>query len=131
VLLFNGCGAGAPGGCANTGSFAISVLALAIVVLVSGLATAISSSSVHRGHANADTAVRDAAECVKNRTTAYDPAGSYVICSTGVSISTTWWTGSSPAAFSSTPNTNGLEQVTISATSGRATQAVTILKRQS
>jgi type II secretory pathway pseudopilin PulG len=109
---------------------AIAILGIAVVALVAGLAGAISSSSVHRSHTNADAAVRNAAECVKNRTTAYDSTGSYSSCAPGVSISTKWWTGGSPAAFSSTQNANGLEQVTISATSGRATQSVTILKRQ-
>ena len=108
---------------------AIAILGIAVVVLVSGLAAAISSSSVHRGHTNADAAVRNAAECVKNRTTAYDASGAYASCKTGVSISTKWWNGDSPATFGSS-NSNGLEQVTISGTSGQSTQSVTILKRQ-
>ncbi len=109
---------------------AIAILGIAVVVLVSGLATAISSSSIHRGHTNADAAVRNAAECVKNRTTAYDSTGAYASCKTGVSISTKWWNGGSPATFVSSSNSDGLEQVTISDTSGQSTQSVTILKRQ-
>jgi Tfp pilus assembly protein FimT len=112
----------------------IAILGLAIVVITAGLGAAIISSDVHRGHATADGLARSTAECLKDRTQPYQASGNYSSSGcipSGVSVATQWWTGTptSPAAFSSTSNANGLEQLTVTATSGSSRQTVAVLKR--
>jgi Tfp pilus assembly protein FimT len=110
----------------------IAILGLAIVVITAGLGAAIISSDVHRGHATADGLARSTAECLKDRTQPYQESGNYSSSGcipSGVGVATQWWTGTSPAAFSSAPNANGLEQLTVTATSGSSRQTVTVLKR--
>jgi Tfp pilus assembly protein FimT len=112
----------------------ISIMGIAIVVIVGALADGILASNVHRNHATADAAVRSVAECIKDRSQAYQASGTYGSCAapagTTVSVTTAWWNGDSPATFSSSQNNNGLQQLTISATSDRATEPVVILKRR-
>jgi Tfp pilus assembly protein FimT len=112
----------------------ISIMSIAIIVIVGALADGILASNVHRNHATADAAVRSVAECVKDRSLPYQQSGAYPACpgpsGTNVSIAAAWWNGDSPATFSSSPNSNGLQQLTISATNDRATEPVVILKRR-
>ena len=109
---------------------AITIMAIAVVVIVGGLATAITSSNHHRGHTTADGLVRTAAECIKDRNVTYQANGDYASCApTGVSIATEWWNGNSPATFSGTQNGNGLQSITVSGISGRGAQSVIIYKR--
>jgi hypothetical protein len=112
----------------------ISIMGIAIVVIVGALADGILASNIHRNHATADAAVRSVAECIKDRTQTYQQSGAYPACAapsgTSVSVAAQWWNGDSPATFSSTQNTNGLQQLTISATNDRATEPVVILKRR-
>jgi Tfp pilus assembly protein FimT len=112
----------------------ISIMSIAIIVIVGALADGILASNVHRNHATADAAVRSVAECVKDRSQPYQQSGAYPACpapsGTNVSIAAAWWNGDSPATFSSSPTSNGLEQLTISATNDRATEPVVILKRR-
>jgi hypothetical protein len=108
----------------------ITILAIAVVAIAGGLGDAIFSSTLHRGHTTADGLVRTAAECIKDRSVPYQHNGTYGSCTpTGVSTKTSWWNGDAPPTFTTTPNGNGLESITISATSGRGSQSVVIYKR--
>jgi type II secretory pathway pseudopilin PulG len=109
----------------------IAILGLAIVVITAGLGAAIISSDVHRSHATANATALSTAECLKDRTLAYQASGNYTgkCPGSGFSIAAQWWNGDSPATFSSSQNSNGLEQLTVTATSGQASETVTLLKR--
>jgi hypothetical protein len=113
----------------------ISILGIAIVAIVGGLANGILASSVHRDHATTNTVALSAAECLKDRNVAYQENGNYSSSGcipSGVTVSTAWWDGTStsPAAFGKDQTTFGLERLTVSATATRATESVTILKRR-
>ena len=110
----------------------IAILGIAIIAIVGGLGDAILSSNVHRGHASAGALARSTAECLRDRTQTYQPAGNYNASGcipSGVTVSTQWWTGTYPVAWANTQNANGLQQLTINASSGPTTETLTILKR--
>ena len=110
----------------------ISIMGIAIVAITAALGGAIISSNVHRGRTTADGLARSAAECVKDRALPYRADGNYnaTACKTSTNnFSTQWWTGASPFVFNSTQNANGLQQITVTATSGSGTETVTVLKR--
>src|SRR5262245_45561094 len=88
---------------------AISILGVAVVALVAGLAASILDSTVHRQHATGDTVARSVAECLKDRNLPYDAGGNYATCANdGAAITAEWWNGDSPATFGGTQNSNGL-----------------------
>ena len=122
----------------------IVILAVAFVGILSGLATAIRLSGIHRGQANADVVLTSAAESVKNQT--YIPCPAVILTSysptSGVTLPTGWaasnvtvtsvqkWNGTSFQA--SCPSTDqGLELVTITATTpdGKSSETVDVIKR--
>ncbi|MET0885937.1 MAG: prepilin-type N-terminal cleavage/methylation domain-containing protein [Mycetocola sp.] len=112
---------------------AISILGIGIIALVGGLMVAITGSTEHRGRASADSLARSAAECIKDRSVGYAENGQYGACTgSGVTVAAKWWDGAStvPPAFVATQNTNGLQELTVTATSGGTSESVTILKRQ-
>jgi type II secretory pathway pseudopilin PulG len=112
----------------------IAIMGIAIVTIVGGLATAILLSSVHRQHATADTVVRSAAETIQDRKFAWNSSGAYTVpAQSGItpSISTTCWNGDLPPTFGACPNGDkGLQKIIVSASSGKTTESVTILKRR-
>jgi hypothetical protein len=112
---------------------AIAILSIGIIALVGGLMVAISGSSEHRGRASADTLARSAAECIKDRGLAYAANGNYGSCTGAqVAVSAKWWDGTStvPPTFVASQNSNGLEELTVTATVDGKSESVTILKRQ-
>ncbi|MCA1710636.1 MAG: type II secretion system GspH family protein [Actinobacteria bacterium] len=72
---------------------AVAILGIAVVVLLSGLGTAIASSSLHRDFSNSQLEVRSFAEAVKK--------AAYVPCTAGVAFVP--GTTVPPAAYSSPP----------------------------
>jgi hypothetical protein len=108
---------------------AIAILGVAVVAIVGGLANGILASSVHRQHATADTKVRSTAECLRDRSVVYRDDANYSACSTpGVTIAAAWWNGDNPSTFSNAQNPNGLERLTVTASSGRTSETVMVLK---
>jgi Tfp pilus assembly protein FimT len=113
----------------------IAILGIAIVAIVGGLANGILASSAHRDHATTNAVALTAAECLKDRSVAYQQNGNYSSSGcipSGVTVSTAWWDGAStsPAAFGNGQTTFGLQRLTVSAAATRATESVTILKRR-
>jgi hypothetical protein len=126
---------------------AVAILGIAIVAIVGGLADALVSSTVDRGHASANSAARNTAEALQDPTnsTGTNTGIAYVPCATTYSlpaqpnatvaiVSITYWNGSAsanPGAFvNNCPSDKGLQRITIKATSGRASDTVTVIKRR-
>lgn len=114
---------------------AIAILGLAIVVIAGALGNAIFASNVHRNFATAGTVARNAAETLKDRKLAFDPAGNYTVPPTaGFSVSVTakcWDANSSPATFKACQNGNaGLQELTVTASGNGTSESVTVLKRR-
>jgi hypothetical protein len=113
----------------------IAILGIAIVAIVGGLASGILASSAQRDHATANAVVLSAAECLKDRNVAYQENGNYSSSGcipSGVTPTVKWWNGTStaPAVFSSNATSYGLEQITLSTATTRASESVTIVKRR-
>lgn len=123
----------------------ITVVGIAFVSLLAGLATAIRLSGTHRGQANADVVLVSAAESVKNQSyvdcpvvtlLSYDPTQGVTLPSgwspSDVTItSVKGWDGT---AFVSCPLIDGkLQLITITATTpdGESTENVDVVKRSS
>jgi type II secretory pathway pseudopilin PulG len=114
----------------------ISIMAVSVVVLVSGMAAGIRAADVNRKQAVADAAVRNDAESLKDRNTPWNSSGSYTLPAVSgytVSLNSACWNGDNPTTFSPCPSGDrGLQRLTITVTanSGRASESVTVLKRR-
>jgi Tfp pilus assembly protein PilV len=123
---------------------AVTVLGIAFVGILAGLATAINLSARHRGQANADVVLVSAAESVKNQ--AYVPCPNVSTSSynptQGVTLPNGWaasdlqvtevkkWNGSS--FVTSCPATdNSLQLITIRAATpdGKSSESIDVVKR--
>lgn len=116
-------------------------MGIAFTAILGGMVTSITVSDLHRKQTTADTAVRDAAEWVKDLQQTYKAGAgpsSYSLppVPSGYAVSVTsveCWDGTSsdPLVFVSCATDNGLQRITIVATSsdGSATETVQILKR--
>ncbi len=119
---------------------AISVIAIGIIALVGGLTVAIMSSGAHRQQADAGAVARNVAEGIKDVTAPYvSSGGNYssawsdvAAAGTSINVSTQCWNGDTPATFSDTCPTPdlGLQKITVTASSGKSNEKVTILKRR-
>lgn len=106
-------------------------ISVAIVLMVGGLATGVFASNVHRQHATADASARSIGECLQDRQLPWNSMGSYPACASSGIAAKCWDAGSYPATFSNCPNGDtGLQQLTITATQGSATETLTVLKRR-
>jgi prepilin-type N-terminal cleavage/methylation domain-containing protein len=123
----------------------IVIVGVAFTAILDGMMTSITSSRLQRNEAAADALARDAAEAVKNVTVAYVPCAglnayaSALVPWPGASVSKVeYWNGAPaapgapyPVTFTSPSCTdNGLQRITISATSQGVTERVQILKRK-
>jgi type II secretory pathway pseudopilin PulG len=121
----------------------ISIIGIAIIALVGGLATAITASNAHREQADAGAVARNIAEAIKDTTVPLDANGSYgsgiwgdvdVPSSVTVNVPPArCWNGdanaSSGSAWVDCPNDNGLQKITVTVSANGANESVTILKR--
>jgi type II secretory pathway pseudopilin PulG len=122
---------------------AVAIMGIAVVAIVSGLATSIIVSDVHRKQATAGEYVRSFAESIETAV-AGSPTGYSATCSpsygSGFSVpsgfnaqvaTVTYWTGS---AFSATcPATDsGMQKVSlkVSSTDGRASEKLDVIIRK-
>jgi prepilin-type N-terminal cleavage/methylation domain-containing protein len=135
---------------------AVSILGIAVVSIVSGLATASSASDRHRKQATADTVVKSFAETIKQKTA----VGAYVRCTTttptplssyddsslpggwtpptGYSADVSkieYWSNTAPAGFKAAcpaGGDQGAQLLTLSARSndGRDTESLQIVARK-
>ena len=122
----------------------ISIIGIAIIALVGGLATAIIASDAHREQADAGAVARNIAEAIKDTTVPLNANGNYaagiwsdVTVPSSVTVSVPparCWNGDADATPSSAwvdcPNNNGLQKITVTVTAKGANESVTILKRQ-
>jgi prepilin-type N-terminal cleavage/methylation domain-containing protein len=130
----------------------IVIVGIAFTALLGGMLVSITSSAYQRQQAIADTAVRDAAEVVKDSVLVGDQYvncagnGAYALPSVpGASISIIgvrywkpWTSAASGSAYSLDANfvascpspDQGLQLITIQATSGQATETVQVIKRK-
>jgi prepilin-type N-terminal cleavage/methylation domain-containing protein len=126
----------------------IVIVGVAFTAILDGMMTSITSSRLQRNEAAADALARDAAEAVKNVTVAYANAPGCAVPGTytsalvpfpGASIfKVEYWNGAPAAPGAPYPVTfppgyctdNGLQRITISATSQGVTETVQILKRK-
>jgi prepilin-type N-terminal cleavage/methylation domain-containing protein len=123
---------------------AIVIVGIVFSAILGGLMTSITASALQRKQAAADALARDAAESLKNVKVAYAPCADtntipYISAlPSGASITKVeYWNAAAPAASypvtftSSCPPDNGLQRITIAATSGGVTEWVQILKGKS
>ena len=128
----------------------IAIVAVAFTAILGGMMVMITSSSLQRKQATADTLVRDAAEWVKDSATntylncagqnAYSlsgvtPPSGYTVVITQVR----YWNGVGPSSSAYTPTFSsscpspdaGLQQITLQASSadGQAVETVQVIKR--
>jgi prepilin-type N-terminal cleavage/methylation domain-containing protein len=126
----------------------IVIVGMTFTAILGGILASITASGLQRKQATADSLVRSAAELVKDSVS--NPysncagTGKYVLTGlsvpTGYSVSVTgvkYWSGNpqqlKPVPFnSSCPSDNGMQQITIVATSsdGQAAETVQVVKRR-
>lgn len=120
----------------------IAVVGITLTGILGGIALAVSSSGDQQGRATAETVLRDEAEALANASVAYVPCAttsSYQPSYTppagwSASITTVrYWDAKTPAGWlASCPAPDaGLQRLTLTATDGRVTETVDVLKRRS
>jgi prepilin-type N-terminal cleavage/methylation domain-containing protein len=121
----------------------IVIVGMAFTAILGGMITSITVSDLHRNQATADTLARNAAESVKDSNVPYVPcAGPNAYAPalpSGTSITKVeYWNGAAPTPATSyavtfspscPPQDQGLQRITITASSGGATETVQVLKR--
>lgn len=124
----------------------IVIVGIAFTAILGGMIAMITVSDMHRKQATADTLARDAAESVKDSKVAYVPCADvnsyFPAMPNGASITRVeYWNGATPApaapysvTFASCPPPGksadqGLQRITIAASSGGVIETVQVLKR--
>lgn len=126
----------------------IVIMGVAFTAILGGMVTSITVSAAHRDQATADTIARNAAESVKDPKLAYSPCATTDSYASAMPAGSTitkveYWDGAAPAPTASYAVTfstscpppsktldQGLQRITITASSRTATETVQVLKRE-
>lgn len=117
---------------------AVAVLGLGVLTVVGGMMTSILVSDLGRRSAEGQSAVRAYAEAVANDTyaacaTTYPASGFSVPSGYTTTLTVTYWDPSASSFMTTCPATDaGLQRIrlTVSATDGRGSEALSIAKRR-
>jgi type II secretory pathway pseudopilin PulG len=120
---------------------AVAILGVLIVGILGAMAASIRASDIHRKLSTAETRVRSGAEAIKDRSVVYDVGGAGYAAAlpAGVSLGTIeCWDGTvTMSGGAASPNfggcgaDHGMQRITVTASSGSATESLRFIKRRS